>query len=86
MNNKIVEAHKPNFKTLQQAFKDGQVGLVECYDTRLGEVVAVLCAFNKEFVDGKEEVLFVPFATLLNGDPYSILQPPKPEGGFYTGE
>lgn len=26
----------------------------------------------------------VPFALMLNGNPYELLNPPKPEGGFMS--
>jgi hypothetical protein len=43
-----------------------------------GEKVAVLTAFSR---DGDETTL-TPFAVLFNGNPYEMLNPPAPEGGF----
>jgi hypothetical protein len=77
----LATGHKQNFETLQQAFDNGDVALMECQLAATGEPVAVLCAANR-LPDG--EVEFAPFAMLFNGNPYEILNPPKPEGGFHT--
>ena len=77
----IATGHKSNFTTLQQAFDNGDVALMECQLTTTGEEVAVICAANR-FPDGSVE--FAPFAMLFNGNPYEILNPPNAEGGFHT--
>jgi hypothetical protein len=46
-----------------------------------GEPVAVVCAANRQ-EDGSVE--FAPFAMLFPGNPYEMLNPPQPEGGFYS--
>ncbi len=43
--------------------------------------MAVLCAANR-LPDG--DVEFAPFAMMFNGNPYEEINPPKPEGGFFT--
>ena len=77
----LAVGHRRNFNTLQQAFFAGDVALMECQLAATGEVVPVLCAANRQR-DGSLE--FAPFAMLFNGNPYEILNPPKPEGGFFT--
>ena len=77
----LATGHKANFETLQQAFDNGDLALIECQLAATGEPVAVLCAANRQ-PDG--EVEFAPFAMLFNGNPYELLNPPNSEGGFFT--
>ncbi len=72
--------HRQNFETLQQAFANGDAALMECELAATGEEVAVICAANRQ-EDGSVE--FAPFAMLFNDDPYRLLNPPNPDGGFY---
>jgi hypothetical protein len=76
----IAVGHRQNFHTLQQAFRAGDVALMECQLAATGEAVPVICAANRQS-DGSVE--FAPFAMLFNGNPYEMLNPPNPEGGFY---
>lgn len=69
----IPAHHRTNFETLKQAFAAGHVGLVECTDVRSREPVYALCAMSTED-DG--EISLVPFATLIDGDPFELLAPP----------
>ena len=68
----IVQKHSANFETLQRAFNDGQVALMECEEKATGEKVAVICAY---VWDG-ETYNFTPFARFFNGNPYELLIPP----------
>lgn len=77
----LAVGHKANFETLKQAFDAGDVALMECEVATTGEVVAVICAANRN-PDG--EIEFVPFASMFNGDPYEMLNPPNPDGGFVS--
>ena len=79
----IAPGHRTNFDTLKKAFDAGDVALMECQLAATGEAVAVLCAANR-LPDG--DVEFAPFGMLFNQNPYEILNPPKPEGGFHTEE
>jgi hypothetical protein len=79
----IPKGHKQNFNTLVDAFKNGDVALMECQLSATGETVAVICAANR-MPDG--EIEFAPFGMLFNGNPYELLNPPKPDGGFCTQE
>jgi len=45
--------------------------------------IAAICAANRD-PDGSVE--FAPFAMLFNGNPYELLNPPNPEGGFFSQE
>lgn len=71
-------AHKKNFETLQRAFAVNAVALMEVEIAATGERVAAICAVQKQ--GGGVE--FVPFAVMPNGNPYELLRPPLPEGGF----
>jgi len=75
----LAPGHRDNFETLQRAFNQGDVALVECQLVKTGESVPVICAANHHD-DGMIE--FVPLAIMFNGNPYELLRPPKPEGGF----
>ncbi len=79
----LAEGYKQNFDTLRQAFAAGDVALMECQLAATGEPVAVICAANR-LADG--DVQFVPFAMMFQGDPYEMLHPPNPDGGFYSQE
>jgi hypothetical protein len=71
--------HRRNFDTLRQAFANGDAALMECQLASTGEEVAVICAANR-LPDGGVE--FVPFGMFFNGNPYEMVNPPNPEGGF----
>ena len=75
--------HKRNFNTLRRAFHAGDAALMECQLTATGETVAVICAANR-LADGGVE--FTPFAMLFNDNPYQAVNPPNPNGGFYSQE
>jgi len=79
----LAVGHRRNFDTLQQAFAAGDVALMECQLAASGETVAAICAANRD-PDGSVE--FAPFAMLFNGNPYELLNPPNPEGGFFSQE
>ena len=71
---------RTNFETLQRAFLAGDAALMECQLVATGEPVAVVCATSRH---GDGSVEFAPFAMLFAGNPYEMLSPPKPEGGFH---
>jgi hypothetical protein len=76
----IVLAHKKNWKVLQEAIKNGDAGLLECELKATGEKVAVITAFAHE---DNGEITMTPFAMFFNGNPYELLNPPNPDGGFH---
>ena len=77
----IAKGHKQNFDTLRRAMLGGDAALLECQLAVTGEPVAVICATNRLAEGGAE---FVPLATLFDGDPYTIINPPDPDGGFFS--
>jgi len=79
----LAKGHKMNFNTLAKAFDAGNAALMECRLSASGETVAVVCAANR-LPDGGIE--FVPFAMLFNGNPYEMVDPPNPDGGFHNQE
>jgi len=76
---KFLDGYAPNFETLQRASKDGRLALVECRDAKTGELVPAVCAVSD--AEGGE-FLIVPLARMFDGNPYEVLQPPAPGGGF----
>ena len=79
----ISPGHKQNFNTLRKAFRNGHAALMECQLVATGEPVAAICAANKH-ADGSIEM--VPFAMMFQDNPYELLNPPNPEGGFHSQE
>lgn len=79
----LAPGHRRNFETLRQAFAHGDAALMECQLATTGEVVPVICAANR-LPDG--EIEFVPFGMLFNDNPYELLNPPDPDGGFHGQE
>lgn len=77
---KPTKAHSANLKTIILAAKVGALGLMECEFKATGEKVAVLCVFSE---DDNKQIHMTPFAVLLNGNPYEMLNPPNPDGGFH---
>lgn len=75
--------HQRNFSTLRRAFRAGDAALVECQLVATGEMAAVICAVNRR-PDGHLE--FVPLATMFPGNPYQAVNPPNPQGGFFSQE
>ncbi len=76
----LLEGHEYNFHTLRRAILAGDAVLLECQLVATGEPVAVICAANRQ-PDGGAEL--VPIATLFSGDPYALVNPPNPAGGFF---
>jgi len=79
----LLTGHRQNFETLQTAFINGDVALMECQSRVTGEPVAVICAVNRQ-PEGDFE--FVPFGLMIDGNPYEMLNPPAPAGGFHCQE
>lgn len=79
----LSTGYKQNFDTLRQAFAAGDVALMECRLRATDEAVAVICAANRHD-DGS--VQFLPFAMMFQNNPYTMLDPPNPDGGFHSQE
>ena len=74
---------KQNFETLRRAVAAGDAALMECQLAATGQPVAVICAANRLAGGG---VAFVPLAMLFTDNPYRAVNPPNPDGGFFTQE
>lgn len=72
----IPKGHRANFNTLQKAFAQGDVALMECVDRKTKKPVFVLCAVEHH-TDPKEEFVMKPFAKLFDGNPYEEVDPPE---------
>jgi len=68
-----VKEQKDNFDTLSRAFASGNVGLVEVTLKSTGEKLAAVCAIVKD----NGTFVVTPFALMMNGNPYELLEPPK---------
>ena len=79
----LTIGHRQNFNTLRRAFLSGDAALMECQEAATGETVAVICVANRLANGGIE---FVPFATIFAANPYTAVNPPNPDGGFYSQE
>jgi hypothetical protein len=72
----IPDAIKTNFHTLEKAFENGDITLLECRDRNNGEPAYVICAVNLiRQADREPEIEMVPFGLMFNDDPYETLIP-----------
>jgi len=75
----INDAVKQNFITLCDAVKNGRIAIMECKRKKDDEVINLVCALNCE----GNEIVFLPVAEMMTGDPYEDYYPPDPDGGFF---
>ena len=72
----IPDVIKNNFHTLEKAFKQEDIALLECRDRNTGEPAYAICAINLIRQSGREpEIEMVPFGLMFSCDPYEILIP-----------
>jgi Family of unknown function (DUF6117) len=71
---------KANLSTLIDAANAGRLAVLECQMKDTGKIVPVIVALNEE---SNGDTGFVPFAVMFEGNPYELLNPPNPDGGFY---
>ena len=72
----IPGAIKNNFQTLEQAFRNGDIALLECRNRADGEPAYAICAINVIRESGAEpEIEMVPVGLMFSSDPYEILIP-----------
>ena len=71
---KSCSLQSENFDTLSRAFKNGDVCLMECTVKKTGEKVAVICAVCRDNLGMEFEMM--PFAVMINDNPYEVLNPP----------
>ena len=70
----LNDSARQNFTTMQNAFANGDVALVECIDKATGNTVPVMCAVQYH---DNDEVEMVPLAKMFAGNPYDELGPPE---------
>ena len=62
---------KNNFHTLERAFRNGDIALLECRNSADGEPAYAICAVNVIRRPGAEpEMEMVPFGLMFSSDPY----------------
>jgi hypothetical protein len=72
----IPAAIKNNFHTLEQAFRNGDIALLECRNRADGEPAYAICAINVIRQPGAEpEMEMVPIGLMFSSDPYETLIP-----------
>ncbi len=72
----IPDAIKANFHTLEKAFKQGDIALLECRKRNNGEPAYAICAINLlRQADREPEIEMVPFGLMFDNDPYETLIP-----------
>ena len=72
MNETIPEGHKVNLETINQAARNGQMGLSQVKLKDKDEYHTLLCAFSYQ----GSEVVVTPLARLFDGDPYELYEGP----------
>jgi Family of unknown function (DUF6117) len=72
----IPDAIRANFHTLEKAFRNGDIALLECLDRDSGEPAYAICAINTLRQAGREpEIEMVPVGLMFSRDPYEALIP-----------
>jgi hypothetical protein len=72
----IPDAIRANFHTLEKAFRNGDIALLECRNRNGGEPAYAICAINLRRQAGREpEIEMVPVGLMFNSDPYEMLIP-----------
>jgi hypothetical protein len=70
----LTSVQKKNMDNFGKAIKNGQIALVECLEIVSSKRVPLVCAVNRK----GEDFSLIPFARLLEGDPYLEFLPPDP--------
>ncbi len=78
----LRKSDKKNFATLSRAFGSGHVALVDVLRLKDRKKIAAVCALQP---NGDGTVTLIPLATLVEGNPFEELAPPKAEGGYDEG-
>lgn len=78
MSRSFPDAFERNFESLTDAGGNGNLMLLEARERATGKLVPLVCAVN---FDGSEYE-FVPYAVMIDGNPYELYDPPHPDGGF----
>ncbi len=78
----LRKSDKKNFATLSRAFRQGHVALVDVLRLKDRKKIAAVCAMAHN-ADGT--ITMIPLATLVEGNPFEELAPPKVGGGYEEG-
>lgn len=76
----INEGERNNLEVLRRAFKNDDVALMVVRETATMRERVAICAVGIE--DG--DAVFTPFALTIDGNPFELLEPPNPDGGYYA--
>jgi hypothetical protein len=76
------QAHAKNLDTIIRAAIGNRLALVEVRVRETGETRTALVAMSGS--EDNDEIEMVPFALMVDGNPYELLDPPDPDGGFYA--
>lgn len=71
----IPESTIENFRTLQRAMENGDIGLLEVTDKKTGEVMDAIVAMHTE----DDMLCMTPFAVMFRENPFDRLLAPEPE-------
>jgi Family of unknown function (DUF6117) len=72
----IPAAIKNNFHTMEQAFRNGDIALLECRNCNDGEPAYAICAVNViRQANSEPEIEMVPVGLMFSSDPYEMLIP-----------
>lgn len=69
---KLLDPFMRNFDVVTKAFGLGEVCLAACKEKATGKTVAIICAVKQL----SNDVELVPYAKMLEGDPYAQYEPP----------
>ena len=69
----LTKGHRTNFDMMSTAANAGDLGLVSSRRVADGQDVALVCAIQ---IDEDGSIMLIPFAEMINGDPFEIYQDP----------
>ena len=68
------QGHAPNLDTIVRAAMNDHLALLEVRDRSTGTIRTALVAVNRE---ANGDYSFVPFALMIDGNPFELLDPPN---------
>jgi len=82
----LEDYDKLNFETLLEAAENGDLCVMQVRRRSDGKEIAAVCAVNHGTEGAEDEFAFIPLATMVEGNPFELFDPPAPEGGYYAEE